>query len=421
MVSLSGNRSKELGVGGVRVVRRFVRWSRVKRCLGLAKPHNSCFDALRALAPDRLLALQHLGSGLVEAKLDFPSFVVELAVFSGGVLGWIEQGGQQPQGWEALSLVVDDSDVPDLGERGDLATCLAVDLGLSKYITAAQARDDPPFVVLPCAREPMTVFPVGFERDEIAGVGEVAICDKQRLVRNEVDEFPCVMTFACLEGTASCCKQQMAAERHQCDETDEGISTLPSRRTGTVSTEVRSVIRGIPDPNRRAVQAEHVQAPPLRRVCAADGPLVGSELEQPLEWLRAELRPPLGDGAPRDLLLATREDRLQVLHQVHDRQVPEESHPQDEPKHVGRREPQPADCGRSGGIKGLLRPPGLDGIPELVEGFSVYRAFGDQLHATASSNGDHGIMIFFRPKQQRAIEPPEFPWRLDHLRLSDRH
>jgi acyl-CoA synthetase (AMP-forming)/AMP-acid ligase II len=58
---------------------------------------------------------------------------------------------------------------------------------------------------------------------------------------------------------------------------------------------------------------------------------------------------------------------------------------------------------------------------EFLELSPIGRACSDLPHATPSVKGDRGIMILFRPQEQRAIEPPGFPWQLDHFRLTDRH
>ena len=80
--------------------------------VGEHDPPELLANSLGCAAANRFLALEHVGLDLVVAQLDLPAFVIESHDLGRGIVGWVDERGQQRYGIEATSLVGNCARVP---------------------------------------------------------------------------------------------------------------------------------------------------------------------------------------------------------------------------------------------------------------------------------------------------------------------
>jgi len=228
-----------------------------------------------------------------------------------------------------------------------------------------------------------------------------------------------VLALADAIGAEARRQQQVAAEHHERHDADHRIATDGATVAGA---ELRAVLRRVRHAHRRAVHAEDGEPAPAMPVCARLGPHLRALLEEPAQRRCSQPRPCLHHRAGGDAPGArTGENQRQLPHDLHDRQVPEERHPEHEPDDLlGRKAPAPQRRRPRGGER-LQHPTRIDRGLESSERASIGLADGNaEAHAIAL-RGDRRIMISpIEAARLRPASPKRRGGAIGWL-LTDRH
>jgi len=213
----------------------------------------------------------------------------------------------------------------------------------------------------------VAVGPAARQGKEHVGGEEVAIDDAQRALRELGPQGLGERPFARRVGPEGRGGEQVRAQGGEHDEADLRIGRVVPPAPG--QTEVRAVLRGVPDAQRRAIDAVEGQAPPSVPASARVGPVLGAGIEQGGQGLLTQPGPRLGDGAGGGRWSPARRQRqIEAIGDLRDGAVAEQGHTQDQPDHLLRGQSPAAQRGGAGGLEGLADPLGIDVPAEVVEG-----------------------------------------------------